>query len=185
MLLMELGLEIFIRHKLLATSGYHSLYQWYRSIESEHFPDPSGLRARMEQWIFGLYPACIKYFMSAFDVPQLWLSPEAIFARMEYKRCLEGVLSYIMLQSSFTSGFSPTLWFLWCSEATCISALTGFIYTLTRHSLISELLITSHSHDSTSIVMVILKFSLLQSIRFQGNGCWILIGIWSRSSHNS
>ncbi|KAK5833679.1 hypothetical protein PVK06_017532 [Gossypium arboreum] len=67
---MELGLETFIRHKPLATSGYHSLYQWYRSVESEHFPDPSGLRARMEQWIFGLYPACIKYFMSAFDVPE-------------------------------------------------------------------------------------------------------------------
>ncbi|KAG4147137.1 hypothetical protein ERO13_D05G203800v2 [Gossypium hirsutum] len=71
MLLMELGLETCIRHKLLATSGYHSLYQWYRSVESEHFPDPSGLRARMEQWTFGLYPACIKYLMSAFDVPEV------------------------------------------------------------------------------------------------------------------
>ncbi|KAG8490529.1 hypothetical protein CXB51_013660 [Gossypium anomalum] len=69
-LLMELGLETCIRHKLLATSGYHSLYQWYRSVESEHFPDPSGLRARMEQWTFGLYLACIKYLMSAFDVPE-------------------------------------------------------------------------------------------------------------------
>ncbi|KAF3440609.1 hypothetical protein FNV43_RR18893 [Rhamnella rubrinervis] len=71
MLLLELGIETCIRHKLLATSGYHTLYQWYRSVESEHFPDPTGLRARIEQWTFGLYPACIKYLMSAFDVPEV------------------------------------------------------------------------------------------------------------------
>ncbi|CAK9151521.1 unnamed protein product, partial [Ilex paraguariensis] len=71
MLLLELGVETCIRHKLLATSGYHTLYEWYRSVESEHFPDPTGLRARIEQWTFGLYPACIKYLMSAFDVPEV------------------------------------------------------------------------------------------------------------------
>ena len=52
--------------------GYHTLYQWYQFVESEHFPDPTGLRARIEQWTFGLYPACIKYLMSAFDVPEVW-----------------------------------------------------------------------------------------------------------------
>ena len=51
--------------------GYHTLYEWYRSMESEHFPDPTGLRARLEQWTLGLYPACIKYLMSAFDVPEV------------------------------------------------------------------------------------------------------------------
>uniref|UniRef100_A0A1D1Y2F3 Salicylate O-methyltransferase n=1 Tax=Anthurium amnicola TaxID=1678845 RepID=A0A1D1Y2F3_9ARAE len=71
MLLMELGVEMCIRHRLLATSGYHTLYKWYRSIESEHFPDPTGLRARIERWTFGLYPACIKYLMSAFDIPEV------------------------------------------------------------------------------------------------------------------
>ncbi|KAM7514200.1 hypothetical protein LguiA_003783 [Lonicera macranthoides] len=71
MLLLELGVETCIRHKLLATKGYHTLYEWYRSVESEHFPDPTGLRARIEQWTFGLYPACIKYLMSAFDVPEV------------------------------------------------------------------------------------------------------------------
>jgi hypothetical protein len=71
MLLLELGVETCIRHNLLATSGYHTLYEWYRSVESEHFPDPTGLRARIEQWTFGLYPACIKYLMSAFDVPEV------------------------------------------------------------------------------------------------------------------
>lgn len=51
--------------------GYHTLYEWYRSMESEHFPDPTGLRSRLEQWTLGLYPACIKYLMSAFDVPEV------------------------------------------------------------------------------------------------------------------
>eukprot|EP01018_Ginkgo_biloba_P006074 Gb_19683 [translate_table: standard] len=71
MLLLELGIETCVRHKLLGTSGYHTLYQWYRSVESEHFPDPTGLRNRIEEWTFGLYPACIKYLMSAFDVPEV------------------------------------------------------------------------------------------------------------------
>ncbi|KAL0730723.1 hypothetical protein Bca4012_026817 [Brassica carinata] len=71
MLMLELGIEICIQHNLLANSGYHTLYQWYKSVESEHFPDPTGLRARIEQWTFGLYPACIKYLMSAFDVPEV------------------------------------------------------------------------------------------------------------------
>ncbi|KAL0017336.1 hypothetical protein SO802_004405 [Lithocarpus litseifolius] len=71
MLLLELGVETCVQHKLLATSGYHTLYQWYRTVESEHFPDPTGLRARIEQWTHGLYPACIKYLMSAFDIPEV------------------------------------------------------------------------------------------------------------------
>ncbi|XP_078432771.1 uncharacterized protein LOC144704284 [Wolffia australiana] len=71
LLLMELGIEMCIGNKLLASSGYHTLYKWYQSIESEHFPDPTELRARIERWTFGLYPACIKYLMSAFDIPEV------------------------------------------------------------------------------------------------------------------
>lgn len=100
MLLLELGIEICIRNHLLATSGmpchivagidyrfitntivfvgYHTLYEWYRSMESEHFPDPTGLRARLEQWTLGLYPACIKYLMSAFDVPEVIIISENV-----------------------------------------------------------------------------------------------------------
>jgi hypothetical protein len=52
-------------------AGYHTLYEWYRSVENEHFPDPTGLKVRIEFWTFGLYPACIKYLMSAFDVPEV------------------------------------------------------------------------------------------------------------------
>ncbi|KAH7429398.1 hypothetical protein KP509_09G046200 [Ceratopteris richardii] len=71
MLLLEIGVEICIRHGLLGTAGYHTLYEWYRSVENEHFPDPTGLKARIQFWSLGLYPACIKYLMSAFDVPEV------------------------------------------------------------------------------------------------------------------
>ncbi|KAI7737497.1 hypothetical protein M8C21_020982, partial [Ambrosia artemisiifolia] len=50
--------------------GYHSLYEWYQTVENEYIPDPM-VRARIEQWTFGLYPTCIKYLMSAFDVPEV------------------------------------------------------------------------------------------------------------------
>ncbi|KAF8410026.1 hypothetical protein HHK36_002546 [Tetracentron sinense] len=86
MLLLELGIETCIRHRLLATSGYHTLYQWYRSVENKNFPDPTGLRARIEQWTFGLYPACIKYLMSAFDIPE-------VMAVTRSKICKKGMVS--------------------------------------------------------------------------------------------
>ncbi|XP_073394214.1 uncharacterized protein [Physcomitrium patens] len=71
MLLLEIGIETCIRHNHLGTSGFHSLYAWYHSKEGEHFPDPMGLRGRIEHWTFGMYPACIKYLMAAFDVPEV------------------------------------------------------------------------------------------------------------------
>ncbi|CAM6089158.1 unnamed protein product [Calypogeia fissa] len=71
MLLLELGIETCVRHQLLGNTGYHTLYDWYHSKESEHFPDPTGLRARIEFWTLGLYPACIKYLMAAFDIPEV------------------------------------------------------------------------------------------------------------------
>lgn len=71
MLLLEIAVEICVRHGLLGTAGYHTLYEWYRSVENLHFPDPTGLKARMEYWTLGFYPACIKYLMSAFDIPEV------------------------------------------------------------------------------------------------------------------
>lgn len=58
------------QHKLWF-AGYHSLYEWYRSVESEQFPDPTGLRSRIEKWTFGMYRACIKYLMFAFEIPEV------------------------------------------------------------------------------------------------------------------
>lgn len=54
------------------SAGYHSLYSFYHTKEGERFPDPTGLRARMEYWTMGFYPACIKYLMAAFDVPEVF-----------------------------------------------------------------------------------------------------------------
>lgn len=71
MLLLELGVETCVRHKLLGTSGYHTLYDWYQQVGNEHFPDPTGLRLRMEEWTYGFYPACVKYLMDSFDVPEV------------------------------------------------------------------------------------------------------------------
>lgn len=71
MLLLELGVDVCVRHKLLGTSGYHTLYDWYQQVGNEHFPDPTGLRRRMEDWTYGFYPACVKYLMAAFDVPEV------------------------------------------------------------------------------------------------------------------
>ncbi|KAG0612584.1 hypothetical protein M758_6G039400 [Ceratodon purpureus] len=71
MLLLEIGIETCVRHNHLGTSGFHSLYDWYHSKEGDHFPDPTGLRGRIERWTFGLYPACVKYLMAAFDVPEV------------------------------------------------------------------------------------------------------------------
>lgn len=71
MILLEIGIETCVRHGLLGTSEYHSLYSFYHTKEGEHFPDPTGLRARMEYWTMGFYPACIKYLMAAFDVPEV------------------------------------------------------------------------------------------------------------------
>ncbi|KAJ6971764.1 hypothetical protein NC653_032334 [Populus alba x Populus x berolinensis] len=64
MLLLELGIETCIRAITLYMNGTD---MWRVNT----FPDPTGLRSRIEQWTFGLYPACIKYLMSAFDVPEV------------------------------------------------------------------------------------------------------------------
>lgn len=71
MILLEIGIETCVRHGQLGTSGYHSLYSFYHTKEGEHFPDPTGLRARIEYLTMGFYPACIKYLMAAFDIPEV------------------------------------------------------------------------------------------------------------------
>ncbi|KAG8081271.1 hypothetical protein GUJ93_ZPchr0007g5429 [Zizania palustris] len=116
MLLLELGIEICIRNHLLANSGYHTLYDWYRSMESEHFPDPTGLRARLEQWTLGLYPACIKYLMSAFDVPE-------VMAVTRINICKNGMmsLSRSVLMMYYTSVFI----YFWIFSTPVVSLIFG------------------------------------------------------------
>ncbi|KAL6880444.1 hypothetical protein ACP4OV_012009 [Aristida adscensionis] len=116
MLLLELGIEVCIRNNLLATSGYHTLYEWYRSMESEHFPDPTGLRVRLEQWTLGLYPACIKYLMSAFDVPE-------VMAVTRINICKNGMmaLSRSVLIMYYTSVFI----YFWIFSTPVVSLIFG------------------------------------------------------------
>ncbi|XP_010664589.1 uncharacterized protein LOC100267859 isoform X2 [Vitis vinifera] len=116
MLLLELGVETCIRHRLLATSGYHTLYQWYRTVESEHFPDPTGLRARIEQWTFGLYPACIKYLMSAFDVPE-------VMAVTRSNICKKGVLS--LSRGGAAIYYASVFLYFWVFSTPVVSLVFG------------------------------------------------------------
>lgn len=94
-----------------------------------------------------------------------WLCLGIIYARTGWNPFPEGEQRYIMLLSFFISGSSQLLWFLWYSEAICISALTGYIYTLMKPFPHYELPIINLLPDSTSTTMVILKFSLLQLTR--------------------
>ncbi|XP_071694090.1 uncharacterized protein [Rutidosis leptorrhynchoides] len=116
MLLMELGVQLCVQHKLLATSGYHTLYEWYRSVESEHFPDPTGLRARIEQWTFGLYPACIKYLMSAFDVPE-------VMAVTRTNICKNGMIS--LSRGGATIYYASVFLYFWVLSTPVVSLVFG------------------------------------------------------------
>ncbi|KAF5792364.1 putative calcineurin-like phosphoesterase domain, ApaH type, metallo-dependent phosphatase [Helianthus annuus] len=116
MLLMELCIQICIRNNLLATSDYHSLYEWYRIVESEQFPDSAGLRARIEQWTFGLYPACIKYLMSAFDVPE-------VMAVTRTNICKNGMVS--LSRGSATIYYVSVFLYFWVLSTPVVSIVFG------------------------------------------------------------
>mmetsp|Transcript_31178 Transcript_31178/g.92979 ORF Transcript_31178/g.92979 Transcript_31178/m.92979 type:complete len:255 (-) Transcript_31178:755-1519(-) len=70
LLMLELGTEVCIRHEHIGQDGAHSLYNWYRKFEAEHFPDPHGMRPRLEAWTLGLYPGALKAGFALFDVPE-------------------------------------------------------------------------------------------------------------------
>lgn len=94
-----------------------------------------------------------------------WLLLEVTSARKEWSPFLVVVLSSTMLLSSFISGFSQLLWYLWFLGAIYIYASIGFTYTLMKPSLRSALQITKHLRVSISPWVVILKSSLLQLTR--------------------
>ncbi|PSS31405.1 Digeranylgeranylglyceryl phosphate synthase [Actinidia chinensis var. chinensis] len=170
MLLLELGIESCIRHKLLATSGYHTLYEWYRSVESEHFPDPTGLWARIEQWTFGLYPACIKYLMSAFDAPE-------VMAITRNNICKKGMES--LSRGGAVIYYASVFLYFWVFSTPIVSLVFGsYLYIcinwlhLHFDEAFSSLRIanTSCSLASVSSTMVILRFSSLELTRFRRSG---------------
>lgn len=71
LLLLELGVETVMRYEGVGRDGYHSLYNWFRSFEAEHFPDPAGVRSTLSTLTLGLYPNVIKWAFAAFDVPEV------------------------------------------------------------------------------------------------------------------
>ena len=56
---------------IFSCSGYHSLYRCHQSMFHRHLPVQIAFQDSIKRWTFGLYPACIKYVMSAFDVPEV------------------------------------------------------------------------------------------------------------------
>ena len=98
-----------------------------------------------------------------------WLWHEAIFARMGWSPSLDGVQSFTMLPSSFISGSCQPLQFPLYLEATYTFVSIGLTYTTMKPSPHLGLLITRHSRDFASNIMVILKFSPLQLIRWEIN----------------
>ncbi|KAJ0818780.1 hypothetical protein HanPI659440_Chr00c01g0706231 [Helianthus annuus] len=95
---------------------YHSLYEWYRIVESEQFPDSAGLRARIEQWTFGLYPTCIKYLMSAFDVPE-------VMAVTRTNICKNGMVS--LSRGSATIYYVSVFLYFWVLSTPVVSIVFG------------------------------------------------------------
>ncbi|MQL98546.1 hypothetical protein Taro_031257 [Colocasia esculenta] len=95
---------------------YHTLYKWYRSMESEHFPDPSGLRARIERWTFGLYPACIKYLMYAFDIPE-------VMAVTRSTICKKGLTS--LSRGSAIIYYASVFLYFWVFSTPVVSLIFG------------------------------------------------------------
>ncbi|XP_075668225.1 uncharacterized protein LOC142638081 [Castanea sativa] len=69
--MLEVSIVGLVQSKTLQTSAYHSRYRSYHAMSHRELPVPISILDRIVQWVSGLYQAYIKYFMSAFDVPEL------------------------------------------------------------------------------------------------------------------
>ncbi|XP_040998138.1 uncharacterized protein LOC121244175 [Juglans microcarpa x Juglans regia] len=117
MLVLELGVGVLVHHKLLGTSGYHSLYRWYESQEkSRNFGLSNGTRAGIEQWSSDLYSTYVKNLMFAFDVPEL-------MAVTRINICKNGIASLARLDTIFYYG-SVFLYF-WLLSTPAVSYVFG------------------------------------------------------------
>ncbi|KAH7619432.1 hypothetical protein NADE_006274 [Nannochloris sp. 'desiccata'] len=70
LILLELGIEMVMKYEGVGQDGYHSLYKWYRSFETLHFPDPAGLRSTLSTLTLGIYPNVFKWAFAIFDIPE-------------------------------------------------------------------------------------------------------------------
>lgn len=106
LLLLELAIEVMMRHEGVGRDGYHSLYKWFRSFEALHFPDPMGIRDKLERYSLGLYSTALKAVMAVFDVP------EAI-AVTRTAMCSGGLAAVTRLQAAgFYLGWLAYYWLL-------------------------------------------------------------------------
>lgn len=69
MILLELGVETCIKYEGLGREGTSSLYNLYLSSVEQHFPDPMGLRHKLEAYSLGAYPAILQLAFYVYDVP--------------------------------------------------------------------------------------------------------------------
>uniref|UniRef100_A0A7S0RR47 Uncharacterized protein n=1 Tax=Chlamydomonas leiostraca TaxID=1034604 RepID=A0A7S0RR47_9CHLO len=67
---LEVGLEMCVRHERLGQDGHHTLFRWYRAFEEAHFPDPQGVRTLLRRLTLGAYPGLLKWAMALFDIPE-------------------------------------------------------------------------------------------------------------------
>uniref|UniRef100_A0A7S1T4N1 Calcineurin-like phosphoesterase domain-containing protein n=1 Tax=Tetraselmis chuii TaxID=63592 RepID=A0A7S1T4N1_9CHLO len=102
MLGLDLALETCVRHGMLGGEGYHSLFNWYRSFEAQHFPDPNGLRDKLTAFSLHVYPVGLRWMMAVFDIPEaIALGRTAVctsgwdsLTRLQYLGYYLGVLAY-------------------------------------------------------------------------------------------
>ena len=79
--LLEICAELSSRVGIFSQHGLHSLYESYKQQEELLFPDPNGFRATLSRVTLGFYPACIKWLMLLFDVPEYYTFARAQLCR--------------------------------------------------------------------------------------------------------
>eukprot|EP00873_Tetraselmis_striata_P039964 jgi/Tetstr1/460228/TSEL_005543.t1 len=102
MLGLDLAIETCVQHGVLGGEGYHSLFNWYRAFEAQHFPDPNGLRDKLARYSLHAYPDGLRCLMAVFDIPEaIALGRVAVcsagwgsLTRLQYLGYYAGVLAY-------------------------------------------------------------------------------------------
>lgn len=112
----ELVIVLCIDQNLIGKEGWHSLYEKFDKHQEQHFPDPSGLRARVEEYTFGLYPAVIKYFLTLFDVPNG-------LAMIRQQVCVDSIWSLSRLHIIYY--YFGSLLYYWVLAAPICSTVIG------------------------------------------------------------
>ncbi|MFS7972652.1 hypothetical protein Hanom_Chr09g00847341 [Helianthus anomalus] len=75
-----------------------------------------GLKAHIEQWTFGLYPACIKYLLTAFDVPE-------VMAVTRTNICKNGMAS--LSRGSAVIYYASVFMYFWVLSTPVVSLVFG------------------------------------------------------------